>query len=104
MQALKNLALMEFLPKEQAIDFVSDLLRLDEDETCNQCNDARGETRRLASQEALVYSSPIKGSPNLVRNLGIMFVIALAIGLVLIVSRLIKCLQNRYERARRLSQ
>ena len=37
MKALKNLALMEFLPKEEVIDFVSDLLNLDDEQTCDEC-------------------------------------------------------------------
>ena len=110
LQVMKNLALMEFLPTDQVVDFMSDVLQLDEKTICIACIDEENETRRLETdsknigqdESNEVASMEKFGSPNLVRNLGIMFVIALAIAILLILLRLIKCLEHRYQWVRKL--
>ena len=103
---LKELALMEFLPTDDVINFLSELMGLDDEEgKCEDC-DIVMSTRRLdeadesADDNTDEHSDQLTvsslGSQNLVRNLGIMLVIALIIALLLLLDRLLKLLVKRY--------
>lgn len=47
---MKYLALMEFLPTDEVIDSISQMLGLDDDEDCEDCSTS-STTRRLESDE-----------------------------------------------------
>ena len=109
LKLLKNLALMEFIPTDKMVDFVSSTLGLESESDCEDCvNDtATFDTRRLQEEvEQTVNNSAMNnlGSNNLVRNLGIMLVVALAIVLILLVLQIMKCLVHRYHWIKKLHQ
>lgn len=102
---LKNLALMEFLPKDAVIDKLSQMLGLDE-EDCEDCGDDSNseDLRSLLDEsesgfEQVASTTGLNnlGSKNLVRNLGIMLVLALGIVLLTLLLKLMSCLLNRFE-------
>ena len=108
LKLLKNLALMEFIPTDKIVDFISRTLGLESEPDCEDCvNDSETDTRRLQEETELldtVKNSAMSnfGSNNLVQNLGIMLVIALAIVLLLLLLRILKCLKHRYQWIKKL--
>ena len=106
---LKNLALMEFIPTDKIVDLISGTFGLESETDCEDCADdtAATDARRLQEEAQLpetVNHSAMNnlGSNNLVRNLGIMLVAALAIVLLLLVLRIMKCLMHRFQWMKKL--
>ena len=79
------------------IDELSKMLGLDENE-CETCDDEQEESRVLQSDsEVEQQNQTIKiGSKNLVRNLGIMLVIAIGIIVLTLLFKLMQCLLNPF--------
>ena len=99
---------MEFLPTKLVLDFFSEWFGIEDD--CDDCIDNyHAESTRLLADsvttddDVLSTSSLSKlGSQNLIRNLGIMFVIAAAILLILVLLRLLRCVVHRYPMVHKL--
>ena len=92
---------MEFLPTEQVTAFLSRMFKgEDESEECEGCKSTS--ERDEISQPSKVPVLSRLGSGNLIQNLGIMLVIALAIVLFLLILVLMKYLGRRYERVSEL--
>ena len=79
---------MEFLPKDEIIDFIID-------SECVECDTDK--KRNLESIDTnLIDQEKLTKSDNLIRNLGIMFVIALGLSLFLLLLLLMRCLKRNY--------
>ena len=84
------IALMEFLPKDEIIDFIID-------SECVECDTDK--KRNLESIDTnLIDQEKLIKSDNLIRNLGIMFVIALGLSLFLLLLLLMRCLKRNFNR------
>ena len=81
---------MEFLPKDEIIDFIID-------SECVECDTDK--KRNLESIDTnLIDQEKLTKSDNLIRNLGIMFVIALGLSLFLLLLLLMRCLKRNFNR------
>ena len=82
------------------IDLLSNSLNLESQSTCQDCSRRRlteDRENQLAGGSVQQNDTSISrfGGPNLVRNLGIMLVIALLIVLILILARALKIMEGR---------
>lgn len=93
---IKMIALMEFLPKDEVIDFLTDT-------DCQTCNTNIIRKRNLESSETLLSEQEgTVESDSLVRNLGIMLVIALILAVFMLLLLLMRCLVRRFNRIEEL--
>ena len=93
---VKMIALMEFLPKDEVIDFLTGT-------DCQTCTNNVIRKRNLESDEHILHEiEESTESDNLIRNLGIMFVIALGIALFLLLLLLLRCLVRRFSKLQKI--
>ena len=104
LKALRNLALMEFLPTDEVVDYLSETLVPKRKATsfCTTCDE--DDVNSLEEADDEVFASKIVdstysklGSDDLVRNLGIMLVILLAIILLLVMLQFLKACMTGIE-------
>ena len=104
LKALRNLALMEFLPTDDVVNYLSErfIPKRKEANFCETCDE--NDEGYLEETDDEVHASNIVdstysklGSDDLVRNLGIMLVILLAIILLLVMLQFLKACMTGIE-------